>query len=315
MSVKRRKMMKRLLLLAVVVCVVLVFSGCTTVQKGAAVGGVAGAAVGGVWGNEAGVLSAAEGALTGAAAGGLLGALIGDQLEDRTDANLEAEIENLNDQIASLEDALAKSKKAKDRGGEQDQIIDGLKHLTDKQATDLDYLKKRLKEKEDALERQQKLTLQKASNMDDLKQQLDELQIQLAQTPKGITLTMVDSLLFEKGMAEITDKGKKLLDNVAVILNNQFPGREFIIEGHTDNIPIKMSGWKTNWELGAARALSVLHYLSDSHDFDPKKLSASSYGQFHPVASNDTEESRAMNRRAVIVVPPTLDVTKKSFTD
>ena len=89
--------MKRLLLLMLVVSVGLL--GCTTVQQGAAIGGLAGAAIGGTWAGNAGELSIAEGALVGAAGGGLAGALIGDQLEDKEDEDLEKEIENLRNML------------------------------------------------------------------------------------------------------------------------------------------------------------------------------------------------------------------------
>ncbi len=299
--------MRWLLLMALVV--VVVFSGCTTVQKGAAVGGVAGAAVGGTWAYHGGCLSTAEGALVGTATGGLVGALVGDQLEERKGDDLEAEIENLKRQLAAKEEALEKAGEL--RIGEKDQIIDGLKRLTDKQDTELASLRKQLAEKEDELARLRGITRQRERNLDELKKELDNLQVQLAQTPKGITLTMVESLLFRPGMADLTEKGKKLLDNVAALLSERFPGRELNIEGHTDNQPIKMSGWDSNWELASARALAVLHYLVDKHGFDPKRLSATSYGEFRPVASNVTEEGRLQNRRAVIVVLPTLEVVKK----
>jgi len=308
--------MKRLVLLLLGTGVIAaLLTGCTTVQKGAAVGGTAGAAVGGIWAHNGGVLSTAEGALVGAATGGLVGALIGDQLEDKVDENLEAEIENLRTQIAQLEKDLEKARALEGKTGEKDQIIEGLKRLTDKLNSDLADLKRQLENKENELAQIQKLKQQQESNLDELKKQLDDLEVQLAQTPKGLTLTMVESLLFKPGLADISDKGKELLDNVAVILKEQFPNRELIIEGHTDNQPIKLSGWKSNWELGAARSLSVLHYLVDNHDFDPRLVSAASYGMYRPVSMNDTEENRGQNRRAVIVVPPVVDVIHKSMID
>ena len=83
------------------------------------------------------------------------------------------------------------------------------------------------------------------------------------------------------------------------------------IEGHTDNQPIKLSGWKTNWELSSSRALSVLHYLVKQKGIAPERLSANGYGEFHPVDSNDTKEGRQLNRRVEIVILPQLTKVKE----
>jgi len=76
------------------------------------------------------------------------------------------------------------------------------------------------------------------------------------------------------------------------------------IEGHTDNVPITYSGWKSNWELSTARATSVLHYLIDDGRLRPESLSAIGYGEYRPVTSNETEEGRQLNRRVEVVILP-----------
>ena len=81
-----------------------------------------------------------------------------------------------------------------------------------------------------------------------------------------------------------------------------------IIEGHTDNQPIKRSGWKSNWELSTARALSVLHYLSEKSVAEPR-LAATGYGEYKPVATNDAREGRQKNRRVEIVILPKTEKT------
>jgi chemotaxis protein MotB len=84
------------------------------------------------------------------------------------------------------------------------------------------------------------------------------------------------------------------------------------IEGHTDNIPIARSGWKSNWELSSARALAVLHYLEKEEKISPERLSAIGYGEFQPVASNDTKDGRQANRRVEIVIMPKLTKVTES---
>lgn len=287
-------------------------TGCTTVQKGAAAGGLVGAAIGGVWAHQTqGALNTLEGAGVGAATGGLVGALAGDQLREQREKNLEAEIEQLKNQVDDLENQLKKAKDQAGALGDKDQSINSLKDAIDNLNKQIEDLKNQLRDKENELANLRGAKQNQEKNLDDLKKQLDQLQVQLAQTPKGITLTMVDSLLFKPGQAEITEKGKALLDNVALILKEKFPGRELIFEGHTDNQPIKYSGWRDNWELGSARALEVLRYFIKTHTYDPKRVSATSYGEFHPVASNATVEGQAQNRRAVIVVVPTVEIVKK----
>ena len=80
--------------------------------------------------------------------------------------------------------------------------------------------------------------------------------------------------------------------------------RNITIEGHTDNQPIKYSGWKSNWELSTARATSVLHYLIDKESVVPERLSATGYGEYRPVVTNDTKEDRQKNRRVEVIILP-----------
>jgi chemotaxis protein MotB len=75
-----------------------------------------------------------------------------------------------------------------------------------------------------------------------------------------------------------------------------------MVEGHTDSDPIRHSGWKSNWELGAARSLTVLHYLADKAGVDPAMMSAATFSKYQPVAGNDNAQGKAQNRRAVIVI-------------
>ena len=99
------------------------------------------------------------------------------------------------------------------------------------------------------------------------------------------------------------------LDKVADVLNTTVADLNVGIEGHTDNRPIKRSGWKSNWELSTARALSVLHYLSGKSVAE-SRLAAIGYGEYKPVASNDTKEGRQKNRRVEIVILPKTETTK-----
>jgi chemotaxis protein MotB len=146
-----------------------------------------------------------------------------------------------------------------------------------------------------------------------LKKEIDDKQVKLEMMEKGLVITFVADILFDSGKAKIRSEAYDSLDKVATVLKYNVPQLNVGIEGHTDNQPIRHSGWKSNWELSTARALSVLHYLVDKKGISPERLSAIGYGEFHPVASNDTKEDRKLNRRVEIVILP--QVTKLKEMD
>jgi chemotaxis protein MotB len=121
-------------------------------------------------------------------------------------------------------------------------------------------------------------------------------------------VTVSDAMMFASGGVQLTQKGTKMLDQMAAVLN-KYPDREVRIEGYTDNVGIALefqNRFKSNWELSTARATSVLHYLRQKTNIDPNRLAAVGYGQYRPVADNSTPEGRAKNRRVVITVGPKL---------
>lgn len=141
---------------------------------------------------------------------------------------------------------------------------------------------------------------------DRLSGELKDKQVRLQMMEKGLVITFVADVLFDSGKASIKSEGYPILDKVAVVLKENVPQLNVGIEGHTDNEAIKYSGWKSNWELSTARALSVLHYLIDNRGISPERVSAIGYGEYRPVASNETREGRRFNRRVEIVIIPKL---------
>lgn len=137
-----------------------------------------------------------------------------------------------------------------------------------------------------------------------LYKELKAKEVQLELMEKGLVITFLAEILFDPGSAKIRPEVYEALDKVAVVLKEELVDKNIGIEGHTDNQPIKYSGWKSNWELSAGRAISVLHYLVDERGIRPERISARGYGEYHPVASNDTQEGRQLNRRVEIVVLP-----------
>lgn len=125
-------------------------------------------------------------------------------------------------------------------------------------------------------------------------------QITITQEERGIVVRMAETVLFPKGSAELTPEARELIGKVGKMLA---PLPNYLrIEGHTDNLPIYNVNFKTNWELAAARALTVLHVLINESGISPERLSATSYGEFRPLVPNDSEENMAKNRRVDIVI-------------
>jgi chemotaxis protein MotB len=136
-----------------------------------------------------------------------------------------------------------------------------------------------------------------------LAQEIKDKQVRLAMEEKGLVITFVAEVLFDSGKAVLRQESLPILDKVARILKEEVPENNIGIEGHTDNEPIKYSGWKSNWELSAQRSLGVLHYL-ETKGMSPRRLSQAGYGEHRPVASNETAEGRQLNRRVEIVILP-----------
>ncbi len=137
-----------------------------------------------------------------------------------------------------------------------------------------------------------------------LSKEIQDKQVKLQMMGKGLVITVVGDVLFDSGKAKIRPQSDTILDKVANVLKENVPDLNVGIEGHTDNRPIRHSGWKSNWELSTARSLSVLHYLVEEKGISPERISAIGYGEFRPVAPNDTREGRQLNRRVEIVIFP-----------
>jgi len=138
----------------------------------------------------------------------------------------------------------------------------------------------------------------------DLKKALADLEAERKLRVEGNRIIMQNALLFASGSVTITDEGKKILDGIWKALAN-YPDRDILIEGHTDNVPIAQkyqAKYKSNWELSCARSLAVLHYVRQKKGVTPSRLGAVGYGEYRPVADNKTDEGRRQNRRVVIVV-------------
>jgi chemotaxis protein MotB len=130
--------------------------------------------------------------------------------------------------------------------------------------------------------------------------------ITIQQVRDRLTINMVDRVLFDSGKAEVKPAGVKVLKQVGDVLKT-VTDKQIRIEGHTDNVPIStklQDRFKTNWELSTARATTVVRFLIDQGGVDRQYLSAVGYAETRPIASNDSEEGRASNRRIEIILYP-----------
>jgi chemotaxis protein MotB len=119
-----------------------------------------------------------------------------------------------------------------------------------------------------------------------------------------LSIVLPSSVLFNSGQTKLKKSAKNSLSKVCGVLKKDFPNETIRIEGHTDSDPIKRTKqvYKSNWELSAARATTVLHYLIDNCHFDSKKLYLAGFGKQQPVASNKNKSGKRKNRRVEIVV-------------
>jgi len=119
-------------------------------------------------------------------------------------------------------------------------------------------------------------------------------------TREGLVVSLREIGFYDSGSATLKPSAVPAVAKMARILQ---PREEFIrIEGHTDNVPIHNAAFKSNWDLSAARATAMIDLLTSQYGIEPQRLSAAGYAEFRPMASNDTPEGRALNRRVDIVV-------------
>ncbi|WFA07890.1 flagellar motor protein MotB [Tissierella sp. Yu-01] len=117
---------------------------------------------------------------------------------------------------------------------------------------------------------------------------------------EGVFVDIKDAILFDTGSAQLKDSGINVLNMLEGLINDF--ENDIVVEGHTDNVPINVRQYPTNWELSTARAVSVVRYLSEVEDIDPGRLSARGYGEHSPIAPNDTPQNRALNRRVNLFI-------------
>lgn len=132
----------------------------------------------------------------------------------------------------------------------------------------------------------------------------DDIQVNVEKTV--VYISIADKLLFKSGSATISQDAKSVLGKVAEVIAAQ-KDLEVMVEGYTDNVPVKKGCLTDNWDLSVKRATSVVRLLQDKHEIDPNRLIAAGRGEYNTLASNDTAEGRSTNRRTRIIILPKMD--------
>jgi chemotaxis protein MotB len=228
------------------------------------------------------------------------------------------QLNNLYDDQVDQNKALSNNSSAerqkllKELDEKQKQLFEREKTL-DNQKADLDKLTNRLAEKEKRVKELEDLIAQKDAAVNALRKSIEDALLGFDKNELSVTMkdgkiyvSLSEKLLFQSGSTEVDKKGKDALNKLAKVLEKQ-NDITIMVEGHTDNIPIKTAAIKDNWDLSVLRATSIVRILTVDNKVDPIKVLPAGKGEFVPVASNSTKEDRAKNRRTEIVLSPNLD--------
>ena len=216
------------------------------------------------------------------------------QLNDcNTDVkNLKADQASLQNKNASLTD-------------ENALVSSDLKSLSSQSKMTIADQAQRLKNLQDIIQSQKDVMLKLKNTISDalMNYKADELSVYIKNG--NVYVSLQEKLLFKSGSDVVDPKGKEALKSLVQVLGSA-NDITVIIEGHTDNVPIKTKLFKDNWDLSTSRASSILRIMTTDNGFDPNRITASGKGQFHPVQSNETTDGRASNRRTEIILSPDL---------
>jgi chemotaxis protein MotB len=135
-----------------------------------------------------------------------------------------------------------------------------------------------------------------------LREKAEYQDIRLMITGRGLVIHLPEFLFFDSAAADFRPEAGPLLDRLAAVLA-RIPN-PVVVEGHTDNRPIRNSQFPSNWELSTHRATTLVRYLVEKHHLDPARFTAAGYGEYRPLASNDDEAGRRLNRRVDLVIKP-----------
>ncbi|AEA44103.1 OmpA family protein [Fluviicola taffensis] len=226
----------------------------------------------------------------------------------------------LADQKSANEQLTAVNKQLTDDKKNLQIKLSGQENLTESQLAQLSQKDKDLQNKDQDLQEKERMLREMQAiiaRQDELTKKLnqtlrdalvgfnsDELTMEIRDGK--VYVSMSDKLLFKSGSTGVEPKGVEALKVLADVLNKN-PDIQILVEGHTDNVPIKTAVFKDNWDLSVARATSITRMLNEKYAVAATRMTASGRGEYFPKASNDTTEGKAKNRRTEIILSPKLD--------
>lgn len=225
------------------------------------------------------------------------------QASNKRRQQLEMELDNANKQIAFLKE-------------NNNTVINQLKDLSVISTTQAESIRKSLEnigskdtyiqELQRAMSRKDSLNMALVMNLKSALTDINDSDIEIKVEKSAVYISISDKLLFKSGSYDVTDQAKSVLGKVAQVLNSR-PEIEFLVEGHTDNVPIRNNCILDNWDLSAKRATAVVRILQNQYKIDPTRMTAGGRGEYVPLQSNETATGKAANRRTRIVILPQLD--------
>lgn len=222
---------------------------------------------------------------------------------DRKRSEYESKIHNLSDQSEFLKQ-------------NNNQMVNQLKDLSVISSSQAESIKKSLEnisskdayiqDLQSAMSRKDSLNMVLVMNLKGAVGDLNDQDINIKVDKGVVYIDISDKLLFKSGSFDVTDKAQTVLGKVAKVLLNQ-PDIEFMVEGHTDNVPFKSGALLDNWDLSVKRATSVVRILQNQYGIPPARMTAAGRGEYVSLADNSTADGKAANRRTRIVILPQLD--------
>jgi chemotaxis protein MotB len=207
------------------------------------------------------------------------------------------QVKNLNEEKGSLQ-------------SEIDLVQNDLKVLTTESKMTIADQAKRLRNFQNTIQSQKNVMSNLKNSIADALMNYKTDELYVYNKDGNVYVSLEEKLLFKSGSDVVDPKGKEALKSLAKVLNTT-KDIIVVIEGHTDNVPIKTKQFEDNWDLSTARATSIVRILTNDYGFDSNRISASGKGKFHPIKTNETTEGRAGNRRTEVIISPDL---KELFT-
>ncbi len=191
--------------------------------------------------------------------------------------------------------------------------VDQMATLSKQEAANLEKSMEQIREQDlrirtlhDALSKKDSVTLALVVSLKSSLGNLNDSDVVVNVEKSVVFISLSDKMLFRTGSAELSPRAREVLGKVALVLNDK-PDMEVLVEGHTDDVPIRRDCFKDNWDLSASRATNIARVLQTDYKVDPARITAGARSEYVPLVANDTPENRSTNRRIRIVILPKLD--------